>query len=173
MSKVKVGVIGSTGSVGKQVLSVISRYKEKYEIVLLACKNSYDLIKQQAKQFKVKDIIVNDDEKLSNPDTYKNCDVVCNAISDISGLLPTIAIIKSRARLITANKESLVLFGHQLNKLCTEYNKNIIPLDSEHSAIFQCLEKNNNIYRLILTASGGAFRDLKKKKLNIKKLLKP
>lgn len=171
MFKVKVGVIGSTGSVGRQVLSVLSRHLEKYEVVLLACKNSYDLIKQQAKQFKVNDVIINCDEKLANPNTYKNCDVVCNAISDLSGLLPTLAIIQSKAQLITANKESLVLYGHRLNKICLENNKNIIPLDSEHSAILQCLEENNNIHKLILTASGGAFRNFSKEEIKGKKAI--
>jgi 1-deoxy-D-xylulose-5-phosphate reductoisomerase len=189
----KVAILGSTGSIGTQTLEVISQVKGRFKIELLSAYSNYRLLIEQAKKFKPKTLIFGDISKskilekklknekinilygekaLNNFHKYSKPDIVLTALVGKSGLLPTINAINNNISVALANKETLVVAGDIITKLCEEKNVNILPVDSEHSAIYQCLlgEKHKNIDKIILTASGGPFRgksieDLK----NIKK----
>lgn len=163
--KIKVGVIGSTGSIGTQTLEVISRHPEIFEVSLLACRRNIKLLSEQINKFNPAQVIHGDTTALNYSETYENCDIVVNGISGLAGLLPTIAILQSPSKLATANKESIVAYGSRITKIARDNNKVIIPVDSEHSAIFQCLEEKKNIKKLILTASGGPFKGYTRDKL--------
>lgn len=189
----KVAILGSTGSIGTQTLEVISQVKGRFKVELLSAYSNYRLLIEQAKKFKPKTLIFGDISKskilekklknekinilygekaLNNFHKYSKPDIVLTALVGKSGLLPTINAINNNISVALANKETLVVAGDIITKLCEEKNVNILPVDSEHSAIYQCLlgEKHKNIDKIILTASGGPFRgksieDLK----NIKK----
>ena len=189
----KVAILGSTGSIGTQTLEVISHVKGRFKVELLSAYSNYRLLIEQAKKFKPKTLIFGDISKskilekklknekinilygekaLNNFHKYSKPDIVLTALVGKSGLLPTINAINNNISVALANKETLVVAGDIITKLCEEKNVNILPVDSEHSAIYQCLlgEKHKNIDKIILTASGGPFRgksieDLK----NIKK----
>ncbi len=182
----KVAILGSTGSIGTQTLEVISDNKNIFEIELLTAFSNHTLLINQALLHKPKAIIFGDrskekvilnslkneeieiyfgEESLNNFLNYCNPDIVLTALVGKSGLIPTINTIKKGIDLALANKETLVVAGSIINKLCKEKKVNIYPVDSEHSAIFQCLvgESRDTIDKIILTASGGPFRN---KKLN-------
>ena len=182
----KVAILGSTGSIGTQTLEVISDNKNIFEVELLTAFSNHTLLINQALLHKPKAIIFGDrskekvilnslkneeieiyfgEESLNNFLNYCNPDVVLTALVGKSGLIPTINTIKKGIDLALANKETLVVAGSIINKLCKEKKVNIYPVDSEHSAIFQCLvgESRDPIDKIILTASGGPFRN---KKLN-------
>ncbi|MFL2999793.1 MAG: 1-deoxy-D-xylulose-5-phosphate reductoisomerase [Cytophagales bacterium] len=182
----KVVILGSTGSIGTQTLEVISDNKNIFEIELLTAFSNHTLLINQALLHKPKAIIFGDrskekvilnslkneeieiyfgEESLNNFLNYCNPDIVLTALVGKSGLIPTINTIKKGIDLALANKETLVVAGSIINKLCKEKKVNIYPVDSEHSAIFQCLvgESRDTIDKIILTASGGPFRN---KKLN-------
>ena len=182
----KVAILGSTGSIGTQTLEVISDNKNIFEVELLTAFSNHTLLIDQALLHKPKAIIFGDrskekviinslkneeieiyfgEESLNNFLNYCNPDIVLTALVGKSGLIPTINTIKKGIDLALANKETLVVAGSIINKLCKEKKVNIYPVDSEHSAIFQCLvgESRNTIDKIILTASGGPFRN---KKLN-------
>ena len=182
----KVAILGSTGSIGTQTLEVISDNKNFFEVELLTAFSNHTLLINQALLHKPKAIIFGDrskekvilnslkneeieiyfgEESLNNFLNYCNPDIVLTALVGKSGLIPTINTIKKGIDLALANKETLVVAGSIINKLCKEKKVNIYPVDSEHSAIFQCLvgESRNTIDKIILTASGGPFRN---KKLN-------
>ena len=182
----KVAILGSTGSIGTQTLEVISDNKNIFEVELLTAFSNHTLLINQALLHKPKAIIFGDrskekvilnslkneeieiyfgEESLNNFLNYCNPDIVLTALVGKSGLIPTINTIKKGIDLALANKETLVVAGSIINKLCKEKKVNIYPVDSEHSAIFQCLvgESRNTIDKIILTASGGPFRN---KKLN-------
>ena len=182
----KVAILGSTGSIGTQTLEVISDNKNIFEVELLTAFSNYTLLIDQALLHKPKSIIFGDrskekviinslkneeieiyfgEESLNNFLNYCNPDIVLTALVGKSGLIPTINTIKKGIDLALANKETLVVAGSIIKKLCKEKKVNIYPVDSEHSAIFQCLvgESRNTIDKIILTASGGPFRN---KKLN-------
>lgn len=179
MTAIRVGVLGSSGSIGKQTLTVIDRHPGMFTVSLLAARSDNKTIQEQIEKYRPDTAvcgapigknaggtkIYNDLSVLHNPDIYRHCDIVVNGISGLDGLLPTLAVLKSSARLATANKESIVAAGDIINAAAKEYNKNIVPVDSEHSALWQCLEERENIDKLILTASGGAFRDKTKEEL--------
>lgn len=177
-----IAIIGSTGSIGQQTLEVIRDNYEKFHAELLIANNNADLLIKQALQFKPKTVVIaNEDlydyvkEALSNHDievcsgkkaieetiVAENIDIVVTACVGFSGLVPTIKAIEANKIIALANKETLVVAGKLINELLKESNSKIIPVDSEHSAIFQCLtgEKSESIERLILTASGGPFRN--------------
>ena len=178
---VKVAVLGATGSIGKQSLAVLSAMKEYgLKPVLLACKrNSSALVKEYGSDPDITVIsdknsgIVSDcaeytgTELLDSPETYKGIDLVINGIGGLSGVAPSIAALKAGCTLLTANKESVVAFGKHILALCSDIGGRIIPLDSEHSAIFQCLagEDIRSVSKLILTASGGALRDKSRREI--------
>ena len=181
-----IAILGSTGSIGTQSLEVISENQDKFKVELLTANKNYKLLIEQAKKYKPRAIIFGDikqktiienelkDEKieihygeiaLHNFIQFCNPDQVLTALVGRSGLIPTIHAIKNNIDIALANKETLVVAGEIIMKLCKKYNVNIYPVDSEHSAIYQCLigEKYESIEKIILTASGGPFRN---KKLN-------
>ena len=177
----KIAILGSTGSIGTQTLEVISHIKGQFKVALLSAFSNYNLLIEQAKKFKPKTLIFGDrskskileknlknekidilygEEALNNFYKYSNPDMVLTALVGKSGLIPTINAINKNINIALANKETLVIAGDIITKLCKDNNVDILPVDSEHSAIYQCLlgEKNKNIEKIILTASGGPFR---------------
>lgn len=184
----KISILGSTGSIGKSTLNVIRNSKNIYDVVALSCHSNILEIEKQIIEFKPKIVAVFDDKKaeelktkfknlkivssidgLNEIATLKEIDFVMSSMSGSLGLIPTIEAIKAKKTIGLANKEVLVAAGELVSELAKEYGAQIIPVDSEHSAIFQCLknEDNKKIKRIILTASGGPFfktsiEDLKK-----------
>jgi len=179
--KKHVAILGSTGSIGTQTLDVIKSHPDKFEVEVLTAQNNADLLIQQALEFKpncvvianeslyhkVKDALIADDIKVYAGENALNqvvemetIDVVLTALVGYSGLLPTIHAISAGKQIALANKETLVVAGEMITQLAREKGVNIYPVDSEHSAIFQCLvgEFHNPIEKIILTASGGPFR---------------
>lgn len=179
--KKHVAILGSTGSIGTQTLDVIKAHPDKFEVEVLTAQNNADLLIQQALEFypncvvivnehhyqKVKDALISTDVKvyagekaLSQVVEMDAIDVVLTALVGYSGLLPTIKAVQAGKQIALANKETLVVAGELITQLAREKGVNIYPVDSEHSAIFQCLvgEFHNPIEKLILTASGGPFR---------------
>jgi len=179
--KRKIAVLGSTGSIGTQALDVISRHADRFEAYVLVANNSVELLIKQAREM-VPEIVV-----IANKDKYdqlkdaladlpikvwcgidaieevvrdENIDLVLTAMVGISGLRPTISAIKAGKAIALANKETLVVAGELIVTLALKHRVAILPVDSEHSAIFQCLngEGNNRIDKILLTASGGPFR---------------
>lgn len=174
----KMSVLGSTGSIGKNVLEVAKHLKEYVSIEALAAKSNIDLLEAQAKQFSPKLLAVYDKEKalqlqkrlphipviggmdgLLNVATFDSVNFVVSAIVGAMGILPTLRAIESGKTIGLANKEVLVAAGELIMKAAKKHRVSIFPIDSEHSAIFQCLngEKKETVRKLILTASGGSF----------------
>jgi len=181
MSKKGIAILGSTGSIGTQALEVIEQFPEKFELVVLTANRNADLLIEQALKFKpntvvivdetqyqkVKDVLWEHDikvyageESLNQVVEMNEVETVLTATVGYSGLLPTIHAINAGKNIALANKETLVVAGDIITKLAQQKGVNIYPVDSEHSAIFQCLAGNfeNKIEKLILTASGGPFR---------------
>ncbi|MDR0696630.1 MAG: 1-deoxy-D-xylulose-5-phosphate reductoisomerase [Christensenellaceae bacterium] len=168
--KRRVGILGSTGSIGVQALNVIDNLKNEFDIVFLTANANSDLLKSQIQKFKPQraalkngsgkcnETILYPLSTLNDTSFYNNTDIVINGISGIAGLLPTITVLKTGTTLATANKESLVAAGKYIMDMSQLYGSKIIPVDSEHSALMQCIG-NDTPKKLILTASGGAFRD--------------
>ena len=182
--KYKVGILGSTGSIGQNSLEVIKNLRNEgidFEVVFISGNNSISLLKKQADEFKPKTVFINNETSFKEAKisgVFKNTellngekalielvgrenyDILINSFVGFAGTLPTIAAIKAGKKIALANKESMVVAGRLINELCTLYNSEIIPIDSEHSAILQCLigEKMENVKKIILTASGGPFR---------------
>jgi len=177
----KVFVLGSTGSIGVNCLSVISNLKENFEVAGLTVNSNTDLLLEQINKFKPIVIVVKDEnaakkisgkipkscklfvgeDGLINAAIETDYDIFMGAMVGFAGLAPTIEAIKRGKRIALANKETLVVAGEIVTKLVLENSAEIIPVDSEHSAIYQCLigENLNEVEKLILTASGGPFRD--------------
>ena len=171
-------VMGSTGSIGIQSLDVISKHNS-HKVAGLTCHSNADLLFEQTKKYLPDFIAIdvihpshslfnlckeNNIELITGSDAssnipFNNLDLAINAIVGTSGLRPTIELIKNGVDIALSNKESLVLGGHIIMPLATEKNVNIIPVDSEHSAIFQCLngENQKELKKIILTGSGGPF----------------
>lgn len=183
-----IAILGSTGSIGTQALDVISRHPEQFTVEVITAQNNADLLIQQALDFQpncvvigndahyqkvfdaldTKDIKVYSGEKaLASVVEMEEIDMVLTALVGYAGLLPTIKAIEAGKTIALANKETLVVAGELVTKLAQEKGVNILPVDSEHSAIFQCLvgEFHNPIEKLILTASGGPFRGKTRKEL--------
>lgn len=179
----KICILGSTGSIGTQALDVIRQHKDIFEAHTLTAGNNADLLIQQAREFMPDTVVIANEsqyeyvaqelsalpikvftgaEALCNVVANAHIDVVLTAMVGFAGLRPTIAAIKAHKTIALANKETLVVAGEIIGQLAHEYKVPIIPVDSEHSAIFQCLagEGNNRIEKLLLTASGGPFRKL-------------
>jgi 1-deoxy-D-xylulose-5-phosphate reductoisomerase len=179
-SKKHIAILGSTGSIGTQALEVISAHKEYFEVEVLTAGSNADLLIQQGKAFKPNTVVISDssqyqkvmdaldpldikvytDSALGDVVAMDSIDIVLTALVGYSGLLPTINAIKAGKNIALANKETLVVAGQLITNLAEEKGVNIYPVDSEHSAIFQCLmgEWHNTIEKIILTASGGPFR---------------
>lgn len=177
--KKKVFILGSTGSIGVNTLDVIRLHPEKFEVEGITINKNSDLLEEQIKEFNPKVVVVRD-EKVADDvrkriphniefligedgliEATKNTDydILLSALVGFSGLQPTIEGIKRGKRIALANKETLVVAGEIITELSAKFKSEIIPVDSEHSAIFQCLvgEKHKEIKKLLLTASGGPF----------------
>jgi len=177
--KKNIAILGSTGSIGTQTLQVIEAYPENFSVEVLTANNNVDLLIKQALKFKPNAIVIANEihykklkEALYNEDikvfagseaigqvvTMSTIDVVVTAMTGYSGLLPTVNAIKAGKIIALANKETLVVAGQLINKLVHDYKAKILPVDSEHSAIFQCLiGEPSPIEKILLTASGGPF----------------
>ena len=179
--KKNVAILGSTGSIGTQTLDVIQSHPGKFQVEVLTAQNNADLLIEQALKFqpncvvianeslyqKVKEALIPHDIKVFAGDqaiadvvTMESIDLVLTALVGYSGLIPTIKAIEAGKQIALANKETLVVAGELITQLAKDKGVNIYPVDSEHSAIFQCLvgEFHNPIEKIILTASGGPFR---------------
>ena len=181
MEKKQIVVLGSTGSIGTQALDVIERQPDRFELVAITGYNNVDLLVQQAKRYLPKVVVMANDAHyeavkealkglpiavmggvaaVKTVAAMDGVDMVLTALIGYAGLEPTLEAIKAGKTIALANKETLVVAGELVTKLCKQHNVSIIPVDSEHSAIFQCLqgEEQNPIEKILLTASGGPFR---------------
>ena len=179
--KKNVAILGSTGSIGTQTLEVIRSHTEKFQVEVLTAQNNADLLINQAIEFQPNCVVISNDslyekvrdillplgikvfageKALADVVTMESIDIVLTALVGYSGLIPTMKAIEAGKAIALANKETLVVAGELVTKLAREKGVNIYPVDSEHSAIFQCLvgEFHNPIEKIILTASGGPFR---------------
>jgi len=186
--KKRIAILGSTGSIGTQALDIVREHPDELEVEVLTAHNNADLLIAQALEFapnhvvianeskylQVKEALASTDVKVFAGDKsiadlmeITSADTVLTAMVGYSGLLPTIAAIKARKRIALANKETLVVAGELITSLCMENRVEMLPVDSEHSAIFQCLvgENPDAIEHIILTASGGPFRGKKRSEL--------
>ena len=179
MKKKKIAILGSTGSIGTQALQVIEEHPDLYEAYALTANNQVELLAEQARNFKPAVVVIANEAKylqlkemLSDLpiQVYAGSDALCDVVQAASidvvlasmvgyaGLRPTINAIKAGKEIALANKETLVVAGELITELAAQYHTPILPVDSEHSAIFQCLESDNPLEKVILTASGGPFR---------------
>lgn len=188
MRKRKLAILGSTGSVGTQTLEVVELYPDHFSITVLSAGKNADLLIQQAVKFKPQAVVIYDrdafvkvkdalkgyaidiqygEEALIESVKREDIDIVLTAVVGSIGLKPTIAAIESGKDIALANKETLVVAGELIVKLIEKHKVKLLPVDSEHSAIFQCLagESENPIEKIILTASGGPFRGKTKEDL--------
>lgn len=179
--KKNIAILGSTGSIGKQALDVIKQFPDRFEVEVLTANQNVDLLIQQAHAFEPNAVVIADESHytklkaaLGNTDikvyagskaieelmSMSSIDMVLCAMVGSAGLLPTLAAIRNRKAIALANKETLVVAGSIVMQSVMEYQVPLMPVDSEHSAIFQCLvgESANPIHKIILTASGGPFR---------------
>ena len=181
-----ISLLGATGSIGTQTLDVIENHPESFQLVAFSSGRNIDLTRKFIQKFKPELVSVaekNDCEVLRQEfptvtfsygmeglievSVYYKADILVNAVLGSVGLQPTLQAIEAKKAIAIANKETLVTAGHIVMEAAAKHNVPILPVDSEHSAIFQCLqgEKEKNIERLIVTASGGSFRDLSRKDL--------
>ena len=157
-------ILGSTGSIGTQALDVIGRHRDEYRVIALAAGRNTDLLAQQARAFDVPADLarscLGDPGALAELAAHPDADVVLNAVVGFAGLPATISALEAGKRLALANKESLIAAGPVVAKARAAGGGEIVPVDSEHSAIWQCLRagRNTEVARIILTASGGPFR---------------
>ena len=187
--KKQIAILGSTGSIGTQALEVIAEHPDLFEVYCLTANNKVEELARQARQFRPAAVIIANEEKYDHlkdllsdmPDikVYAGSkaiddiveagpiDMVITAMVGFAGLNPTIHAIMARKKICLANKETLVVAGELICRLAREYQSPIIPVDSEHSAIFQCLagEGDNEIEKILLTASGGPFRTMSEEQL--------
>lgn len=164
--KRRISIIGSTGSIGTQALEVIEKLQDKFEIIALAGGNNIELLKQQAEKFKPKFVYAQKDIKIDGIKTLESLDEVAQnqendiilvACSGKIGLRPTLKAIENGIDIALANKETLVMAGDIVMKKAKENGVKIIPVDSEHCAIHQCIKDISQVEKLIITASGGPF----------------
>ena len=184
--KKRICILGSTGSIGTQALDVIGQHGDLYEAYVLTAYNNADLLVEQARKYNPAAVVI---AKESNYERVKeglsdlpikvytgaealcqvvqdgNVDIVLASMVGFAGLEPTIAAIKAKKMIALANKETLVVAGDLITRLANENQVPILPVDSEHSAIFQCIEPGNRIDKILLTCSGGPFRKMTKEQL--------
>ena len=181
--KKQLAILGSTGSIGAETLDVVAEYPDLFEVYTLTANNNVELLIEQAKRFNPDSVVIANeahyprlkealkeypikvyagDEAIAQIVEAAPIDIVVTAMVGYAGLRPTIRAIEAHKTIALANKETLVVAGDLIKQLALEYHAPIIPVDSEHSAIFQCLigEWDNPIDKIILTASGGPFREL-------------
>lgn len=179
----KIAILGSTGSIGTQALDVIREHRDYFEVEVLTAQNNAEILIKQALEFKPNAVVIGAEEKygevadiLQNKDikvftgidalsqvvAMDPVDIVLTALVGYSGLKPTIAAVEAGKNIALANKETLVVAGNLITELARENGVNILPVDSEHSAILQCLtgEVGNKVEKIVLTASGGPFRGM-------------
>lgn len=164
--KRKISIIGSTGSIGTQALEVIEKLRDKFEILALAGGSNIELLKEQAEKFRPKFIYAQKDVKVEGIKTLKSLDeiaenqendIILVACSGKIGLRPTLKAIENGIDIALANKETIVMAGDIVMKKAKENGVKIIPVDSEHCAIHQCIKDISQVEKLIITASGGPF----------------
>lgn len=188
MEKRHLAILGATGSIGSQSLDVVRQHREMFDIELLTANSNSDLLIRQAIEFDANSVVICDESKYKEvnealaPHGIKvfcgmdsicslvagdNIDIVLTAIVGFSGLRPTISAIEAGKTIALANKETLVAGGEVVMSLAARYNAPILPVDSEHSAIFQCLmgAAGNSVSKILLTASGGPFREWPKERI--------
>lgn len=186
--KKHIALLGSTGSIGTQTLDIVREHKDDFAIEVLTAGTNADLLIQQALEFEPNAVVIADETKYSYVKQalkdsfikvfagaksieevveFTDIDIVLTALVGFAGLKPTVSALKAKKTIALSNKETLVVAGDLITHLAQENNVPILPVDSEHSAIFQCLqgEYHNKIKKLLLTASGGAFRGKKKSEL--------
>ena len=180
-----IAILGSTGSIGQQALEVIDNNPDRFSVEVLTANNNVNLLIEQAKKFRPNVVVIANEEKydvvsnalagedikvyagsaaLAQVVEMGSIDLVLTAMVGYSGLIPTINAIKAKKQIALANKETLVVAGDLINRLAIENKVDILPVDSEHSAIFQCLagEYMNPVEKIILTCSGGPFHGMDK-----------
>ncbi len=175
---ISISILGSTGSIGTQTLDIVRRYPERFRVAALTANRNWELLVQQAIEFNPERVVIADKSYYTQlcdalADTsiqvlageeaicevVNSGDVIVNSLVGYSGLYPTLAAIRAGKKIALANKESLVVAGAIVMDLAKQQNVPIVPIDSEHSAIYQCLVgETSPARRLILTCSGGAFR---------------
>ncbi|XOV93176.1 MAG: 1-deoxy-D-xylulose-5-phosphate reductoisomerase [Bacteroidota bacterium] len=188
-NKISIAILGSTGSIGTQALEVIDQHKDLFEVEVLTAQNNWELLVDQSLKYNPNVVVIaNEDyysqvnealdpkgikvfaglQALESVVQMEPIDLVLTALVGYSGLKPTIKAIEAKKDIALANKETLVVAGQLITALATENQVNILPVDSEHSAIFQCIvgEFNNPIEKIILTASGGPFRGMNRDQLS-------
>lgn len=185
--KRKLAILGSTGSIGTQALDVVREHSDKFEVYALTANNSLDLLVKQAREFQPEVVVIANEDKYEALKTAladlpikvwagmdsivqvvqsEPIDIVLTAMVGYAGLAPTISAIKAKKPIALANKETLVVAGELITELALENKVPILPVDSEHSAIFQCLNGEcSPIEKILLTASGGPFRKFSKDQL--------
>lgn len=177
--KKQIAILGSTGSIGTQALQVIEEHPDLYEVYAITANNRVDKLIEQARKFQPEAVVIANEDKYQQLKdaladlpikVYAGAEALCEIVESApvnivltamvgyAGLKPTINAIKAGKTIALANKETLVVAGGLITELAQQYRTPILPVDSEHSAIFQCLEMNNPISKVILTASGGPFR---------------
>lgn len=180
--KQSIAILGSTGSIGTQTLDVVRQHKDLFDVYAIVANNSIDQLIQQAREFEPEVVVIGNEahyialkealadlplkvfagaDAINQVASMQIVDIVVTAMVGYSGLAPTIAAIKAGKRIALANKETLVVAGDLITRLVHEYHASILPVDSEHGAIFQCLvgEEDKAVEKIILTASGGPFRN--------------
>ena len=188
IKKRTIAILGSTGSIGTQTLQVVEEHPDKFEVYAITANTRVDELIQQARKFMPEAVVIADESKYPKLKEaladlpikvyggYESIcqivesgpiDIVVTAMVGFSGLRPTINAIKAGKAIALANKETMVVAGEMINELAMKHQTPILPVDSEHSAIFQCLagEMHNKVEKLILTASGGPFRTFTKEQL--------
>lgn len=183
-----IAILGSTGSIGTQTLQVVEEHPDKFEVYAITANTRVDELIEQARKFMPEAVVIADESKypklkealadlpikvyggyesICQIVESKPIDIVVTAMVGFSGLRPTINAIKAGKAIALANKETMVVAGEMINELAIKHQTPILPVDSEHSAIFQCLagEMHNKVEKLILTASGGPFRTFTKEQL--------
>lgn len=189
MNKRKIAILGSTGSIGTQALDVIRQHRDLFDVELISANRNIDLLSQQAVEFDANNVVICDEtfyptlsDNLKNTDSKvfagieslcalvsaPDVDIVLGAMVGFSGLRPTLAALEAGKIVALANKETLVAAGSIVTRTMREHNAVILPVDSEHSAIFQCLlaAQGNTLTRIHLTASGGPFREWDKDRIS-------
>lgn len=188
MKREKLAILGSTGSIGVQTLDIVRENPDRFEVITLTAHRNWELLARQAVEFDADSVVIADEqfytplkEALINTDvkvfagersvedavTNSQVDTVVNALVGYAGMVPTVRAIEHGKKVALANKESLVVAGEMIMPLALDRKVPILPIDSEHSAIFQCLMgEQSPLRRLIITCSGGAFRDFPREALN-------
>ena len=179
--RLRIALLGSTGSIGTQALDVIASHPDRFEAYALTAHNNWQLLAEQARRFRPEVVVIANERHYPALQAaladlpvkvYTGADALCQIVQDdhldmvlaamvgFAGLRPTVSAIQAGKAIALANKETLVVAGELITRLATEHSTPILPVDSEHSAIFQCLEPGNPIEKILLTASGGPFRHL-------------